>query len=151
VASSNQELAERVNFSRSSVGEGSDSKVVSHCQDIHAAATENLESLGDYGVTAAKLTALKKRIESFQAASTKPRQTTAAVSAATKQLEGLFAKVDTVLKGRLDKLAVQFKESQPAFFNEYQAARRIVSAGARASKVANVVPAPNTVPDTKVA
>jgi hypothetical protein len=67
-------------------------------------------------------------------------------------MEGLFAKVDTVLRGRLDKLAVQFKESQPAFFNEYQAAQRIVgAASSRSAKESNVVPAPNTVPDTKVA
>jgi len=57
-----------------------------------------------------------------------------------------------VLKGRLDKLAVQFKESQPEFFNEYQAARRIVTvSGSRAARSGNVVPAPNTTPDTKAA
>jgi hypothetical protein len=152
VASSNQELAKRLDFSRSDVGEGSDSRVVSRCQGIHSAATENLDSLADYGVTTAKLTALKKRIETFQTVATKPRQTAAAVSAATRQLENLFTAVDTVLKKRMDKLAVQFKESQPAFYNEYRAARRMVrTAGSRSTKETNVVPAPNTVPDTKVA
>ena len=152
VAGSNQELAKRVDFSRSDVAEGSDSRVVSRCQGIHSAATENLDSLADYGVTSAKLTALKKRIETFQAAATKPRQTAAAISAATRQLEHLFDALDTVLKKRLDKLVVQFKESQSAFYNEYRAARRIVrTAGSRSTKEANVVPVPNTVPDAKVA
>jgi hypothetical protein len=43
--------------------------------------------------------------------------------------------VDELLNDRLDALAVQFKESQPAFFNAYTAARAVVShPGGRASK-----------------
>ena len=151
VASSNKELAARADFSHSDIGEGSDSRVVSRCQDVLSAATENLDSLDDYGVTAAKLATLKKRIEAFQTAASKPRQTTASVSAATKELHDLFAELDGVLKGRLDKLAVQFKDSQPAFYNAYSAARRIVDPASRPGKEGKVVSALNKVPGTKAA
>jgi hypothetical protein len=79
-----------VDFSRSDVGKGRDTEVVARCQDILAAATENVGSLGDYGVNAAKLTALKKKLENFQAVLAKPRQGRATTSSATKELAKLL-------------------------------------------------------------
>ena len=141
VASSNKELAKRVDFSRSDVGKGRDTEVVARCQDIWTAATQNVGSLGDYGVNQAKLNALKKKIENFQAVQAKPRQGKATSSSATKELAKLFRDVDELLNDRLDALAVQFKDSQPAFFNAYNTARAIVdSPGGRTSKGAATVP-----------
>ena len=52
-----------------------------------------------------------------------------------------FKAVDELLNDRLDALAVQFKESQPAFFNAYNTARVIVdSPGGRTSKDATTAP-----------
>lgn len=141
VASSNRELARRVDFSRSDVGKGRDTEVVARCQDILAAATENLASLADYGITQAKLTALKKKVEGFQAVQAKPRQGRATSSSATKELAKLFREVDELLSERLDALAVQFKDSQAAFYNEYTTVRSIVrTPGGRSSKAAVVTP-----------
>ena len=141
VASNNKELARRVDFSRSDVGNGRDTEVVARCQDIWSAAAENVGSLGDYGVNQAKLNALKKKIENFQAVQAKPRQGQATSSSATKGLAKLFKEVDELLNDRLDALAVQFKESHPAFFNAYNTARVIVdSPGSRAGKDAATVP-----------
>lgn len=59
----------------------------------------------------------------------------ATTSSATKELSKLFKQVDELLNDRLDALAVQFKESQPAFWHAYNTARVIVdSTGGRASK-----------------
>jgi|SRR5882672_7143311 len=141
VASSNKELARRVDFSRSDVGKGRDTEVLARCQDIWSAATQNVGSLGDYGVNQAKLNAFKKKVENFQAVQAKPRQGRAMSSSATKQLAKFFRQVDELLNDRLDALAVQFKDSQPAFFNAYKTARVIVdSSGGRASKDAGTVP-----------
>ena len=53
----------------------------------------------------------------------------------------LFKQVDELLNERLDALVVQFKDSQPAFFNAYTTAREVVNApGGRASKDAVVTP-----------
>ena len=52
-------LAAKVNFSRSDLSRGREAQVITRCENIHAAATENLDALDDeYGVTQAKLTAL---------------------------------------------------------------------------------------------
>ena len=135
VASSNKELARRVEFSRSDVGKGRDTEGVARCQDIWSAATENVGSFGDCGVNQAKLNALKKKVENFQAVQAKPRQGRATSSSATKELAKFFKEVDELLNDRLDALAVQFTESKPALWNAHNTARVIVdSPGGRASK-----------------
>ena len=45
---------------------------------------------------------------------------------ATKQLSELLPQLNELLRDRVDRLVVQFKESAPEFFNEYQSARVIV-------------------------
>ena len=85
-----------------------------------------MEALADYGVTAAKLTALKKKIDGFEALHTKPRQNISNRSAATARLPQLLRQADEILRGRLDPLVVQFKVSAPEFYNAYQAACNIV-------------------------
>ena len=135
-----QTCALPIYYSRSDVGNGRDTEVVSRCQDILAAATENVGSLADYGVPQAKLTTLKKKIEGFQAVQAKPRQGRATSSSATKELAKLFREVDELLSERLDALAVQFQVSQAAFFNAYTTARSVVSTpGGRSSKAAAVI------------
>lgn len=49
-----------------------------------------------------------------------------ATSAATKQLSELFPQLNELLRDRVDRLMVQYKESAPEFFKEYQSARVIV-------------------------
>ncbi len=46
--------------------------------------------------------------------------------AATTQLDEAFALADTILNDRLDKLALQFEDSNPQFFTAYTNARIIV-------------------------
>ena len=144
VAQEDYALEGRVDFSRSSVTLGRESSVVARCRDIHAAATEHLADLADYGITAAKLTALKKKIDAFEASLSKPRQQVATSSAATLALAENFSEADTVLNKCLDKLVYQFKASAPDFFNEYQTARAIVNI--RGGRKTNDTPTPTPVP-----
>ena len=120
------ELKGRVDFSRTDITDGRESEIVARCRDILSAASANIDSLADYGVNQAKLGGLKKKIDAFEQLHTKPRQNIATSSAATKRMPKLFGKADGIIKRRLDKLVVQFKESAPDFYNEYQAARSIV-------------------------
>lgn len=122
----------RVKFSRTDITKGRESVVVARCRDIHAAASEDVAALADYGVNAAKLTAFKKKIDGFEALQTQPRQDISNRSAATQQLRQLLRQADEILRKRIDPLVVQFKASAPEFYNAYQAARSIVDApGAR--------------------
>jgi hypothetical protein len=126
VAGGNTELAGKVDFARTEVTCGADKSIINRAQEIQEAATAVLASLADYGVTQSKLNAFDKKIEAFRKAHPAPRQRVNASSAATKQLSELFPQLTALLRDRVDRLMVQFKESAPDFFNEYQSARVIV-------------------------
>jgi hypothetical protein len=119
-------LEGRVDFSRSSIVMGRATSVLARTRDIHAAATEQLANLADYGVTTAMLTDLQNKITAFETVQTKPRQQVAKGSAATRSMEARFKTADTILNKRLDKLVVRFKTSAPDFYTAYQTARSIV-------------------------
>jgi hypothetical protein len=119
-------LEARVDYSRTAIVVGKEDQVISRCWSIHALATEQLANLADNGITAAKLTALKKKIESFEAVQPKPRNRVNKGSAATLALESLFREAGTILRKRLDKLVPQFAATAPEFVNEYKAARVVV-------------------------
>ena len=103
-----------------------------------------MANLADNGITAAKLTALKKKIEAFELVQPKPRNRVNKGSAATQALEELFRETGTLLRKRLDKLVLQFAETAPAFVNEYESARVVVDA--RGPAKAKVQPAPTPQP-----
>jgi hypothetical protein len=145
-ASDDRELSAKMDYSQSEVGRGRNSEVLARCQIIYTEANAVVSSLADYGVTPAKMTALKKKTDAFASAQSKPRQGKATSSAATKALPELFDLVDELLNDRLDGLAIQFRDSQPAFYGEYTAARVIVDLpGGRASKETKA-PAPANAP-----
>jgi hypothetical protein len=128
-------LAAKVNFSRSNLKRGREAQIITRCENVLAAATENLDALdGEYGVTQAKLTALQAKIDAFRAAQPKPRRTRASASAATQQLRDCFVKADEIANEKLDKLVVQFQSSEPTFFSEFMSARRIGQVGSRSSR-----------------
>jgi hypothetical protein len=120
------ELAARVRFSESSLARGGPAQLAARCRAIAALAAENLASLADANISQAKLTAFGKKIEAAEKGALKPRESTVRRSAANQALARLRRKGNTILKGRVDKLMVPFRETQPEFYGEYKAARRIV-------------------------
>lgn len=121
------ELAAKVNYTDTSIIKGGPAKLLSRCRVIAVAAEENLEFLADAKITQAKLTAFGKKIDAAEEAALKPRDNTVRKVRARKELFRLRRKGNTILKGRLDKLMRPFRETQPAFYVEYRAARRIVN------------------------
>lgn len=134
-------LEARVNYSLSSIVLGKEDQVLSRCWSIHAVATERLAVLADNGITAAKLTALKKKIEAFETVQPKPRNRVSKGSAATEALDILFRDASRLLRKRLDKLVLQFKSSAPEFVKEYETARVVVDVRGP-SKATKPTPAP---------
>jgi hypothetical protein len=128
------DLVGRCSFSPTQLAKGSDGTVVSRCKGLHVAATEVVDDLGEHGVTPAKLTTFKKKIDGFDKISTKPRVSVGRSSAATRRLPVLFRQASQLLTKRLDTLMVQFKNTQPEFYARYKSARRLVSAATRSAK-----------------
>jgi hypothetical protein len=101
---------------------------VARVQDIIDAATENLDSLGDRGVTTEKLKALKQALKTYDTLRALPRNAIGAGAAATKALDRLFPQVDRLLENQIDRLVWQFRATTPDFYDKYQTARTIVDA-----------------------
>ena len=145
-ASGNFTLAGRVRFSRSGVTDGSSNAIVARCQDIIDAATANLASLANHGVTQAKLNTAKQRLKGYDASRVLPRQAKAASTAATRQLESFFPEVERLLSQRVDKLVWQFRASAAEFYERYQVARAVVSPATQGTGASPaVVPVPHSI------
>jgi hypothetical protein len=121
-------LAAKVAFSRSKITAGSGNVVSARIQGIIDVAVEHLESLGDHGITQAKVNSLKQRLKTYDQLRVLPRQAQAAAAAATKQLAQLFPQAALLLDYRIDRLVWQFRATQPEFFDKYQVARTVVAA-----------------------
>ncbi len=136
-ATSDRKLSTEVNFSRTNLARGRATDVVNRCQTILNLGTENAEVLAaKYNVSAADLKAVKTAITEFTELQPKPRQSKATSTAATRELETLFATLDEELNNQIDPLTEKFRDSAPTYYNEYQTARSIVTnATSRETKV----------------
>lgn len=122
----NNDLAAQTDVSPSTYLEGRDTLAATNALNIHAAATTHLASLTDYGVTAAKLTDLKAKIDAYAASLSKPRDAVASGSTATKQLAAEFTAADAILVDQLDSLINQFTVTNAKFVEDYHNSRIIV-------------------------
>src|ERR1051325_6905655 len=139
------ELAAKADYSDSEVTAGKANEVVARCKAIHAAATQNVDALGKYGITNAKLATFKKSIDAFNKLKSAPRQGRATKSAAAQLLPQLVRSAVAILRDQLDGLMIQFKEASPNFYEEYFAARTVVdNRGSRASKADATAPVVKT-------
>lgn len=125
----NNDLAAKTNVSVSTFMEGRDTIAATNALNIHAAATANLANLAPYGVTAAKLTALKAKIDAYSASISKPRDAVGSGSTATKQMGDEFDAADAALNDQMDALAPQFASANAKFVEDYNNARIIVDSG----------------------
>ena len=120
------ELAAKVDVSLSSLLTGRDRVSAEKCQSIHRLASEKVADLAEQGVTAAKLKSLQTKIDDYTACLQRPRQIISEVKTATAQLEAEIETADQLLADGLDRLVLQFKDSEPEFYNNYLNARVIV-------------------------
>ena len=95
------ELVAKVDYSPTDVLAGKASQVVTCCTKIYTAANAVVDELGKYGITAAKLTAFKKKIDAFDAVKVAPRQSQVESSAANALLSQLVNEAGRVLREEL--------------------------------------------------
>lgn len=140
------ELTAKVAFSPSDVVAGKANEVVTRCRTIHTAANEIVDSLGKYGITAAKLTAFKKKIDAFEAVKSAPRQSRVEQSVAAQLIPQLVRAAVATVRDQLDGLVLQFKDVNPTFYEEYFAARAVVDARGGRPDNTDVQPSPTPAP-----
>ena len=91
--------------------------------------------MAPYGITAASVTAFTNAINEYTTAVPSPRNAVSQRAAYVQSLKSLFKEADDILKNQLDKLAVQFKATQPQFLNAYKNNRVIIDAPASATQI----------------
>ena len=124
------QLAAQSDFSASDLATGSEGEVVGRCANISALTATNLDALGEFNVTQAKLAALDKKVAAFQNLAPKPREGVAKKAAANKELKRLYTKGRGISTRRVDRLMVLFKSSAPEFYAEYRTSHKIVNPAA---------------------
>jgi hypothetical protein len=141
VKNKNNQLAAQVDFSLSDLTGGRDIQSAEHCQNIYNAANTNLANLANFGVTAAKLTALNGAIAAFNLLISKPRDTRAQGKTVTSTLEAEFAAADESLV-IMDDLLGQITDTK--FVSDFQNARIIVDIAATHESPTPPTPPPAT-------
>ena len=135
----NNELKEKVNFSATQLKRLSDEMVVPICANIHDALSANIAALASYGVTAEAVTNFQTAMDTYKAKISSPRNAISQRSAYNTLLERSFSQANEILKNQMDKMAVQFKTTNTAFYNAYTNNRTIVSPGTSATQITGTV------------
>lgn len=134
----NHALYESVNYSASEIKRIADTIARDRALLIYNKGNSNLTSLSDYGVNAGVLSGLQSSINDFAGIMASPRTAKSISKAATLEISELINEADVIVKKKLDKLMLQFKESNEAFYNTYLNAREIIDLG-KGSKTIEVI------------
>jgi hypothetical protein len=132
-------LQEKANYSFSDLFKLKDDELTFFVQNLHNDASAIVASLAPYGVTAATLSALEDLIEEYGDSVSAPRNAAALRKTYVAQLVTLFKECDTILKAQLDKLAVQFKTTQPEFYATYKNNRKIINSPTSATQAKGII------------
>lgn len=124
--SGNNTMKQAANYSETDLRRLKDTELAPACQAIHDLAEANKAELKDYGVTAAKLTALQAKITAYAAAVPKPRSAIAGRKTTKEQIKQLFKTADAILAEQMDRLIDDFATDNPEFVAGYRNARMIV-------------------------
>jgi hypothetical protein len=135
---SNNELYKSVDYTVTEIRKVPDTIARDRALLIYNKANAIATNLTSYGISAAILTELQNSINDFAGIMASPRTAKSLTKAATLEISELFDEADLIVKRKLDKLMVQFKESNEAFYNTYLNAREIIDLG-KGSKTIEVV------------
>lgn len=127
----NQELKSAMQYTFSEVNKQTDADSATTCDLIYDKALPFLPDLADYGLTTSTLADFRACIDTFEDLIGKRRGSVGTKTAATQDLDELFAQTDTLLKEVLDKLLQPFKSSNPNLYNQYLSARQVIDLGGR--------------------
>ena len=86
---------------------------------------KHIRNLADYGITPAMVKDARTTFTTFEEMNGLPRTYQDASIAATRDLQALFEAAMNLVK-HLDNLMAIFRQSEPSFYAEYRAARRLV-------------------------
>jgi hypothetical protein len=129
-----QILLSKVSVNKSMFYNGHDNDALILAKNIAAEAHNHAQELSEYGIDEVAIKALDEAIAGFEQVINKPMATIGEHKLYTDNLKQLFAKTDSVLYDRLDKLITLFKTSSPEFYFLYKSARNVINTAKRSRK-----------------
>jgi hypothetical protein len=117
-------LMARVNYKSTRLESMSQSKLVAVAGVVLEEALKiPTTDLANEGISGEDLTAYQELIARFSVVKSSKKEAVIDRSGTTKKLNNLFKEASSLLKDKLDRLAVQFKRKDPEFYLKYKAAR----------------------------
>lgn len=124
--SGNTALVEKANIPTSAVTRMRDAEVPAQITSFIATLRAELANLADYGITEDQVVELETSVDDFRPLVGQSRLVQSAGAIAARELGALVQAATTLLDQRLDKVILQFKLSDPGFYEGYNRARVIV-------------------------
>jgi len=137
------ELYDDVNFTESQLSNTRDTILLERVAIIKTAATAHAAELLGEGIDAADLTEFNDRITLYAGIVSSPTQARSNKKIATANLKIHVKDTDTILKKKLDKLMLQFKDTNPDFYDAYKNDRIVIDLGIHHTRVVGVVRDPD--------
>jgi hypothetical protein len=143
----NMDLAAQVEMTKSSLDKLLDNDLEQAAERVANLATTNIAALADYDITAADVTAFNTLRDDFNEMKTAPRQAATDRSVATATLPVAMRTARSIFRNEIDKQMLNFKKTNPDFYNGYFAARVIVNKAATLKSASGPAgPTPTPVP-----
>ena len=127
-------LLPKVKVTKSMMYSPHDTETLRIARRIHAEALAHAGTVLEYGVSPEVIYTLETSIARYENLIAAPRAAITESKQATTNIARLFARTDTLLNDRLDKLMSLFKQSEPDFYAVYFNARNIINTSLRHRK-----------------
>ena len=122
----NNALMSKVNFKSTALEKMSQSEVLAVAGIVLEEALKiPAEALSNEGITAEELAAFGELIAVFKNIKSANKEAVIDRSGTTEKISELFKEASSLIKNKLDRLAVQFKRKDPDFYFKYKAARAV--------------------------
>jgi hypothetical protein len=119
------DLRVQFNFSKSDLKKGIEAEICKQCIEIGKNAETILSMLLPYGLPANQLTLLTAAVDDYAKLISLPESVINTSKSSKNEMIDLIALCDEILKNRLDKLMLLFKDTHHDFYTEYFNARYI--------------------------
>jgi hypothetical protein len=124
--SNNNAMMARVNFKPTNLEKMTQSEVIATAGIVLEEALKlDPEDLANEGITADELTTYNELITFFKEIKSSKHEAVIDRSGTTENLNNLIKEASSLVKNKLDRLAVQFKRKDPEFYLKYKAARTV--------------------------
>ena len=146
VATGNAALEAEMAVSHRELDQVSGADFLAKVRRISTLANEHAGALVDYGITADILTSLDHLADVFEGKAPAPRSAINQRSDAGERAAELVSQTNAILKKTIDKLVLQFEQSDPEFYSQYWKSRIIVDAATSGTSLVVDVSGPDAQP-----